>query len=270
MRIQALRIVGTFLLVVGSNMAQAGLIGVSFGFFESASVYSLDIETGMGTLVSNSDFSRLNSATVDSAGRVLAGSGVNLISVDPVSGQAQSVFELTNRPATFGGIRGLAFSPGGELFAAVSTGFGQTGLFTIDLTTGALTRVGSDSARGIQGLAFSPDGTLFGWDVRNGLLSINPDTAITVLIGGNTRVDIQALEFGPDGTLYGGRNELYVIDVPTGNTQLIGSGGYRDLRGLAFVQVPEGSAFMGLIIGLALVMTRRRMHLLCGTPSTAP
>lgn len=257
-----LRAASAFILVAYSNMVQAGLIGVSWGLQEPASVYSIDSETGVGSLVNTSGFPFLNSAAVDPFGRIIVDSGINLISVDPLSGQTQHIVELANRPTNFRGIRGLAFSPSGELFAAINTSpagtLRTTGLFTVDLTTGALAKIGSPSPRGIQGLAFSIDGSLFGWDVRAGLLSIDTTNGNVVQIGRNPGLSVQALEFGPDGTLYGGRDELYEIDVLTGEGELIGSGGYEDLRGLAYVQVPEGSALMGLLLGLGLLMIGRR------------
>jgi hypothetical protein len=40
----------------------------------------------------------------------------------------------------------------------------------------------------------------------------------------------------PDGTLFGARESLFKINVTTGKTTLIGSGGYSDIRGIAFIK----------------------------------
>ena len=44
-----------------------------------------------------------------------------------------------------------------------------------------------------------------------------------------------AVDFGADGTLYGARDALYTIDTATGIANLVGSGGYSDLRGIAVI-----------------------------------
>jgi len=114
-------------------------------------------------------------------------------------------------------------------------------LVTIDVTTGMVTLVGSTGQPGVQALAFSPDGTLFGWDIRRGLATINTSTGLATLVNPGFKPDvvdhnIQGMAFAPDGTLLGARESLFTINVKTGIPTLIGSGGYSDIRGLAFIK----------------------------------
>jgi hypothetical protein len=78
------------------------------------------------------------------------------------------------------------------------------------------------------------------------------------LIGGG--FDFQSLEFAPDGTLFTARNSLHTVDPTTGLETLVGSGGYFDVRGIAFVPdvdtvpVPGtlGLLGLGLLAGCAV------------------
>jgi len=112
---------------------------------------------------------------------------------------------------------------------------------------------------------------IYGWDAGAGtglgvgLVTIDTVTAEAVDVNpavSGSALQVQALEFAPDGTLYGGRNELYVIDPATGVLTLVGSGGYSNLRGLAFA-VPEPStwALAAIALLMMVVVSRRRSTL---------
>jgi len=260
--------------------AEAAIYGVEwFG-----DVYRIDESSGAGLLVGPTGFPRLNSAARDAAGtmfsvtggNVPAGSGPDtLITVNTMTG-AGTAGPVLNFANVDEDIKGLAFSPGGTLYA-IHNGGGPgvinqpDDLYIINPVTGAETLVGSTGFPGVQGLAFSPGGTLYAWDagstgVGAGLLTVNTATGAATDV--NPAVDgtpmIQTLDFAPDGTLYGARSDLYTIDVNTGVTTLIGSGAYTDVRGIVYVpdaEIPEpATAALTLIAlsGLALRIRRRR------------
>jgi hypothetical protein len=91
-------------------------------------------------------------------------------------------------------VRGLAFSPGGVLFAINNTGppggANPDDLFAIDVGTGVGTLIGRTGFTGVQDLAFAPDGTLYGWDISAGLLTIDPLTGRVLDFKGGGTLDV--------------------------------------------------------------------------------
>ena len=69
------------------------------------------------------------------------------------------------------------------------------------------------------------------------------------------------LTFAPNGDLYGATgNNLYSIDVTTGEYTMIGSGEYAEresVRGIAFIPEPTGSSIVIMAI-LSLCLKRNR------------
>lgn len=149
-----------------------------------------------------------------------------LAELDPFTAQA------TVRFANLGiDIRGLADSSNpNELFGIVN---GETDrLVRINLTTGAVTNVGSTGRTGIQALA--RDGSLlWAWDVTAGLLAVSPVTGATfdpfpfVAAQG---VDIQFLTV-VSGSLRGGNHRLYSLNLANGVASPLGGELGTDLRG---------------------------------------
>jgi hypothetical protein len=141
-------------------------------------------------------------------------------------------------------IMAMAFGPNGILYAVgdcnpngpnfecgpgPSSDPNYNSLYTVNETTGAVTRIGSTGApQFFMDLAFDRDGDLFGVTttlqpsyVPAILYRINPDTGkatkIVNLVGSNT---VMGLAFGQDGRLYGTdfvqNPGLYLIDPKTG------------------------------------------------------
>jgi len=204
---------------------------------------TIDPTTGAGTVIGPTGFSGLNSLASDSSGTVYSVGGKPLIKIDPNTGVGTLVKDL--QPGS--DVRAMAFSPSNILFAIRNGGGpGDTTtpdeLVNIDVTTGAVTVVGNTGVNALQAMAFSPNGTLYGWDLSRGLMTINTSTGIGTAVNPAMALgsgpDIQGLSFAPDGTLFGARESLFKVDVTTGATTVVGSGGYSDVRGIAFLREP--------------------------------
>ena len=161
-----------------------------------------------------------------------------LIRIDPATGIAEFL--------TFSGlndIRGLAFTPAGELYAIDSTGGGvQNDLYLYDLTYIDLcpcidkVLIGQVSTFGITAMTSSADGTLYAWSTRKGLITIDKTTAVATDV--NALDDgssiIQSLTFTPDGALWGVYEELFSFNLTTGEPTIVGVGNYGNVRGFEY------------------------------------
>ncbi len=231
---------GSSPLLLGGDM-----LGVTW----DGRVYSLDSSNGTGVLIGPSGTNRLNSMAKDSSGTFYTVGGPQdniLYTVDPNTGQATRVATL--RPWIPGPVfgqsaRGMAFGPGDVLYAARDDGSGRLDiLVTIDTNTGEVSEVGNTQVYGIQGLTYA-NGTLYAWEVGTsegdgmGLVKVNPNNGEVTDVNPNVGgwVEVQTLATGPDGRIYGARHNLVVIDVNTGIPEVIGEGGYSDLRGIEFL-----------------------------------
>src|SRR5262249_20231237 len=149
-------------------------------------------------------------------------------------------------PSVFEG--GLAFTPGGIAYGTNGGTISAAQLFTINLTTGAATVIGtiSGGAHDINGLVYRADGNLIGLDaVTNSLLVINPTTAnATILapaVGGSIVVGGMMILNGVGHYIEGagGPNRLYSFNLTTGSGSFIGSFGVggTGISGLAATPV---------------------------------
>jgi DNA-binding beta-propeller fold protein YncE len=164
----------------------------------------------------------------------------DLVTIDLKTGGATQVGVTVSGLA----VMALAFAPNGILYAVgdcnpngpnfeCGPGPGPdpnyNSLYTVDVTSGAFTRVGSTGApQFFMDLAFDRDGNLFGVTTTLNpstvpaiLYRIDPATGsatkIVNLVGSNF---VMGLAFGRDGKLYATDFEqnpgLYVIDIKTG------------------------------------------------------
>jgi outer membrane protein assembly factor BamB len=137
----------------------------------------------------------------------------------------------------------------GTVFAVNAGDLDPSGLYTININTGALSLIGAFGISGsMDGVAFNPlNGQLFGLRYAGGRLgelwSINEQTGAATLIGSTGSVD-QGLVCSPSGQLFGFDRfgSLYRIDPATAATTLVGgSGTYLDILDAAFD--PSGTLY---------------------------
>jgi hypothetical protein len=256
--------VGLAVAALASSARAQDLIAVKY----SGSVYSLNSATGNGTLIGFSGHIDLNAMARRSDGRLFVGGGSSTSStssiyeIDPSTGLGTLVVNLP-----MSNIRALAFDPADVLYAIHHQGPAGSlnDLYTIDLTLGTATLIGSTGYPGIQGMTFAGS-TLYGWEVGAGggsgvgLITIDPSTGagndVNPAIGGLAN-DVQTLAYtsSSGGQLFGAKEKLYSVDMATGSLALMGNGGYSDLRGMEF-----------LIDGLTMFCLSKKSSLQC-TPS---
>ncbi|MDW5598379.1 DUF4394 domain-containing protein [Conexibacter stalactiti] len=184
----------------------------------------------------------------------------------------QKTVTLGGRPLDFGEVSGFDIDPSVETGAAGGAGFavltvrGVTGLYTIDLASGAATAIGpiGNGATAIQGLALQRRAADAGYPVlalSGGNLarfqSATPGSATYAeLIGLEPGEAMAALTWRPrTGQLYGlGVNAtantatLYLVDAQTGVTRAVGAA-----RQIAFVDVASAAVdFPPLASGWAI------------------
>lgn len=234
-----------FLAFASPSLAAPDMIAVSF----NGNVYGVYSNDGTGFLIGPSGAGGLNAMATDAFGQIF---------VADISGGLHRIDEITGA-ATFlgnlgGDVRGLAINGKNEMYAVFDGGGGGSlpdDLYRIDLGTFAATLVGNTGRTGLQALAFDPKGQLYAWDVAlsssvggTGLNTLDTSTGVATdvdsSVGSND--SIQFLAFSPAGKLYGGTSSLLEIDPASGKTQLVGSGGYADLRGADFTGATCGDA----------------------------
>ena len=186
-------------------------------------LYTIDMDTGAATLVGDFGLGEsviMQGLTYDTGSNTLyssASTQKTLYSLDVTTGLA-SVVAFTSPTS----ISGLAIDPVEDILYGSPASGGGTGVYTIDKTTGAATRLGTGELA-FNGLAFDPLGEgLFG--VRNQ------------------------------------DDSLYWIDTVSGEGTLIGSLGLPDVNPLGFEIVPEpiSAALLGLGGATVLRLRRRR------------
>lgn len=247
-------------------ITKGGIIGVSWDFVDSA-VHSIDEVTGVGTLIGFAGVNRLNSLARNKEGSYYSVGGKRddlLVTIDSLTGAATPIATLSKRD-----IRDLAFSQTDVLYGIFEDGPNE--LVRIDTHSGLVTLVGKTGFYGIQAIAFAPDGRLYGWEVGTGsgvgvgLVSIDIQTGAAIdvnpLINGGAH-EVQGMSFSRDGKLFGANRSLYTIDVTNGTLSPVGSGGYADVRGIAFspsqASVPEPATFaVFAVLGLAIMCASR-------------
>ena len=224
-----MKVLGSVAMVLAASTAAPGaFVGVNW-----AGNVVLVGEDGSSLPVGPTGYTHLNSMARDSQGTLIAvndaiSGSARLLEINPATGEATNVgTPFLNH------IRALAYSPDDTLYA-LDGQLGSKRLYTLQDNTN--TFIGELPFGAAGGMTFAPDGTLYGWDVNNGLLIIDPETAdATNVSGQQDGISIATIAFGPDGALYGAHDELYVIDLDTGQPTQVGTMNVDDIRGMEWV-----------------------------------
>ena len=214
---------------------------VLYGTDRDGSLFTIDLTTGLGTLVGT-----LPSSTTE-------------IEWDPIAGRAflqasNGSFFAQEFDITTGGAVGSPVGNGGafnglELIAGALFGASVPGpmmpstLSRLDPLTGTSIPIGLTGLGPIAGLAFDPSSeTLYGIEGGPGpadLLTLDLASGMATVIG-STGIQAGSLEFGPDGGLYAGGTsanggDLFRVDPSSGASSLVGATGFATLTGLTLL-----------------------------------
>jgi hypothetical protein len=135
----------------------------------------------------------------------------------------------------------------------VVTGNQQFG--TVDLATGAFSRIGPNTPEGEDGLVSGPNGSLLTLTFSGNLDSINPVTGVTSLVGATGLADCSNFPVSPCGptsandlallwgTIYATdiSNNLYTVNPLTGAATLIGLTGIPAVPAIPDSPNPDGT-----------------------------
>jgi hypothetical protein len=133
-------------------------------------LWTLDVNTGIATLVGGINSDVIANIAFDPATGVLYGLGRN-------SSVLYTINTATGTPTQVGATSfvhsGLAFSSGGQLYGTSGTGF----LYSIDKATGGSTLIGGPGIGSlVEDAAFTPQGNLYITDFHGRIDQVNPAT----------------------------------------------------------------------------------------------
>lgn len=239
---------------------------------ETGDLYRISTDDGTATFAGATGLAGFGALEVSPDGSLYGfttGVDAGLFLIDPAYYTASEVGSL-NLDFVFDGA--LVFAPDGTVYGTNSDSDQASELFTLDLATGNATIVGTigSGQHDINGMTWRSDGMLAGIDrVTNALVTIDPSSAalgsvaaldpILGSVGGMTRAgDAVYFTTGGPGAGPPGSNELYTIDLFTGDYDLIGSLSPTITgAGISGLAVPEPATLMLLIMGGAAFWRRR-------------
>jgi len=188
-----------------------------------------------------------------------------LYSIDYTTGNAALIGDLG---ASF--MHGLAYDNSADiLFGTYGSSEGD-GLYQIDVSTGNSTLIGNighfyeDHLNTVSGLAVHPltndlYGIIGGPDNVSALVKIDKTTGSGTFLYEYSIPNLEGLTFLQDGTLYATDNwsgNLYLLDILSDSTQLMGDTGLGNALGLT--SVPEPATIMLMGLGGLIVIRRRK------------
>lgn len=162
-------------------------------------LYTVDVDSGLGTLVGPTDRQRVTSLEFSSGGVLYAWDlDLGLVLIDPATGALSDL----NPAVTGEPVQSLAFGPDGRLFAAWEE------LWEIDPAEGTQSLVGSGSYGNIRGIAFELPALATRIDIRPGhpRNPVQPRSrgVLPVALLGSAALDVSnvnpaTLRLGPNG-----------------------------------------------------------------------
>jgi DNA-binding beta-propeller fold protein YncE len=233
-------VVLALLLVPGTAQQQdkqLRLLGSSWREGEESVLYDIDVNTGIASSPRNT-VKHLTGLAFDRGGRLYglttydSTAPNSLVRIDPNDG-AITVIGATGLASMYEG--DLAFDPvSGQLYALYDTHPAQT-LFTVDLTSGRATPVGTFSGvavADISAMGFDQAGQLFAIETEHDLVLRIDKTNATILssvplshplgyTAGLAYHPEQERWYVADGN-QDGTNTLYTIDLGTGRMTIVG------------------------------------------------
>jgi len=222
----------------------SGVCYASTGIIDSGRILTIDIKSGVGTLIGPSGLTAVPGLAINSNGDMYGidgafGGNFDLYKIDAAMGKAVFVGSpgLASLPAiAFDGndvLYGLGLDPVTFVF----------NLYTINITSGVPTLVGPAPMGNWRGMAFDPiTGTIWASTSDDSIYVIDPNTGTPTLIGTTgLGVGTPDIHFDEMGNLYGatgggrgGPNNFISIDKTTGAGTIIGSIGFTSVSGLSF------------------------------------
>ncbi len=234
-----------------TNSAHAVLIGADNG-----DLYDHDVGSNTSTLIGNSGMAMFDIA-LDPLTNILYGiSGSrDLYTID----QNNASLTFVGNAGSF--INGLTFDSAGTLF-----GTGGTGLYSLDLVSGAATTIGSTGFNSSGDIAFDSSGNLYLSATGSGgdqLVSLDSTTGVGTAIGNMGFSSVYGLNFS-GSTLFGFTSGGLTLSIDTGTgvstqiaTNSIAAYGADGVGGVLAVSEPGTIVLLGLgVFGLGLSRKR--------------
>jgi hypothetical protein len=195
-------------------------------------------------------------------GMIAAGSnGAQLATVNTVTGAATPIASPTGVPGLFS----MSFTPDGTLYAA---SFETDDLYTVNLSTGAASVVGSLGFTGVMDLAWdSFDGKMYAiesFGSGSALYSINLTTGAGTLVTTPSNDCLMGLVVDSTNRFLATDNcvsssPLYQINTTTGALSNLGNTGIGGSMGGDIAPAPEPLPVLTLGSGLALAWLRKKL-----------
>ncbi len=199
---------------------------------------SVDRESGQQVAVGTAGSTRGQTALAWDAGAGVLygvnffGDAGHVFRIDPTTGATTVAAHLSKSPT------GIAVAPDGRVYVILM----YTTLATVDLSTQAISEIGTIPGGPAEGLDFGDDGTLYviGTSAETGyqaLLTLDPATA-SVTSSFGLRPLQSDLAWHPDGYLYASNSSFLIrIDLQTQLSTEVGHGSLGAVGGLAAVPV---------------------------------
>lgn len=217
-----------FAIAATSSFAQQHALGIAF----NGDLFKVNISTGQGVFVANTGIAQPNCMASYQGSWYTVDNQARLWRISE-TGATTLVYQMNLGGAT--NVRGLAFEANAKTYVVVDQPASDE-LWEIHPVNGAGTLIGPMGSTTIQGLAIDINGDMVAYDISTlnsgGLKVVNRATGLATDVNPNVpgQPGIQDI-FPSGGGIMGGRDSLF--NFVAGTENLIGTGGYADIRGWA-------------------------------------